>query len=536
MSEWVESNNLQWVGENEAQWGIIDSSDLSASIYSIAPADLNAYIESFRTTDLSAQLHPIYKKELPASINPKIPYALGASIFGVGPINLGGNIHGWATANLGALATGAYGPYDIQAYINGTGGYRDLLAYVRGLIGVQIPIDLRAYLTGTFTSDLSAIVGAVLPADLPAYLNAAGQSDDLPASIVPKVIYMSKVLQVALLEHKNLKAMINSACFGSDHLNLYAYIRSIEKLDLQGIIFGWMVDIYSNAKDLMMYINTEDYAVEDKLDIDYFGEGANKYTQVKILFTATGELYKTFDTIDILFGLKNIKNLGATVTGILHSFDLGATLTPIYDWNFTDLPQYINPKTHEIVIEFDEKWRERWRKAVEIFFDYTGDDPYHYFYVSGADQVYRVDRDRHWTIWGKSYREIEDSMIERRDVKHKYIFKMSDYANVDEAVRDLIDRVSAYRRVNLPALIEGILPHHLDLGASISPDIKYKWFKNLFAEIYPKHDTLDLSALITATEYIPPDGLNLIINFRGVGYTPPDPDDADINWTSEDME
>jgi 5-formaminoimidazole-4-carboxamide-1-beta-D-ribofuranosyl 5'-monophosphate synthetase len=48
---------------------------------------------------------------------------------------------------------------------------------------------------------------------------------------------------------------------------------------------------------------------------------------------------------------------------------------------------------------------------------------------------------------------------------------MSDYANVDEAVRDLIDRVSAYRRADLGAYINGAfgLEHlvYTDLRASI---------------------------------------------------------------------
>jgi len=106
-----------------------------------------------------------------------------------------------------------------------------------------------------------------------------------------------------------------------------------------------------------------------------------------------------------------------------------------------------------------------------------------YFYVSGANKVYRIDRDRHWVVWAKSYEEEEDSFIERKMVRHKYLFKMSDYNSVDEAVRDLIDKVSYYRKVNLSAYIDGGLPIHTDLSGSITPFIKYSWIKYLYGNI-----------------------------------------------------
>jgi len=374
-----------------------------------------------------------------------------------------------------------------------------LVSIIRGWLGVAVPVDLPAELESKFSFDLPASTNALFPANLGAIIFADG-AKNLPATIVPKVIFISRALQIALLEHKNLKAMINSSCFGSDSINLLAFIRSIEKLDLTATIFGLRVDTSQSLKNLAAYINTETYAVEDRIPLTFFGEDNNKFTQLNIRFGVTeGEIYKVFDTIDIIYGKVTTANLGATVTAILHSVDLGVTITPIFDFNYTELPHNISPRTREIVIDFSPKWRENWRRFVEIFFDFSGGDPYHYFYVSGADQVYRVDRSRHWTIWAKGYDEVTDSMIERRNTRHKFIFNMSNYSTVDEAVRDLIDRASVYRRINLPASITAISPPLGDLGASITPDIIYKWTKNLHGSVTGTGGFLDLGSSITGS-------------------------------------
>ncbi len=477
--------------------------DLEAAISKIflrSYNNLGAQIRTpFEIADLLAELNIVSVTNLPAAIKIFIQdfKDLQAYLNIIQIEDLLANIHGFDTRNLSAIAAGVYGPHDLQAFIVGTGGYRQLYAYVRGMLGVEIPYNLPAVLIGTFSSDLPAFIDSITPANLRAYINVTGQADDLPATIIPKVIYMTQVLQVALLEHVDLKAMINSACFGSDSANLYAYIRSIEKLDLQGIIFGWHVDIYSNAKDLRMYINTEDYYVQDKAAPWLFAEDRESYhTRLKITFNATGSAYTVFDTQEIFYGVAIYANLTAAITGILTSVNLGATITAQYDFNFSELPYYISPRTREVVIEFDERWREKWRRFVEIFFDDSGTTPYHYFYVSGANRVYRVDRTRHWTIWAKGFDEVDDSMIERRNVRYKYIFKATQYSNIDEAIRDLIDRVSTYRRANLSARIYGELPIHANLPASISSKTLYRWVKHLRASIVPE-GFFDLRASIT---------------------------------------
>jgi hypothetical protein len=228
---------------------------------------------------------------------------------------------------------------------------------------------------------------------------------------------------------------------------------------------------------------------------------SNEYALLKLRFGII-DRYTVFDTLPILFGSYYYSNLSAIVTGILRSRDLKASLTPIFDYNYNELPDWIKPKTHEVVINL-KRFEFQWKRFVELMFDTAGDDNFHYFYVSGESKIYKVDKSRHWTVWAESYVKDEESMIERIGVRHKYIFRMSNYSSIDEAIRDLIDRVSAYRQASLGAYISGSLPPHLDLVAALTPSVKYTWQKHLLVSLtgrlrfYQGTQTNDLNALVT---------------------------------------
>jgi hypothetical protein len=148
-----------------------------------------------------------------------------------------------------------------------------------------------------------------------------------------------------------------------------------------------------------------------------------------------------------------------------------------------------------------------------------GAAPYHYFYVDGTNQIYKIDRDRCWTVWATSYDEDNETMFDRANVRTKFIFNMSNYNKMDEAIRDLIDRVSAYRESNLLANITGISPWSTtNLPANI---YAYGGPKRTWAKY--------LSASLTAQfpEYIPPSGDAADLTISG-SYTPPSFDDADL--------
>ena len=470
--------------------------DLGVDISITPPVDLNAYIGMHAPVDLGASVaSAALLGELPASINvidfTNLPAVLksftqtykdlGAAINPGEKLDLGGILHGWAISDLAATLVGGYGPYDIQASLNPIPG-QDLSAIIRGWKGFQIPIDLPASVSSWATMDLNAVISLIEATDLGASITAIGKLANLGAIIIPKTILMKRALQISLLEHKDMKAVINFQCFGSAYRNLGASMYTIYKSELKAYITGWYGGGTADTiRDLGAYINAEDYYVEDKFTVT-FVPAVRKYTQLNINFSVN-DVYKTFDTLPIIYGSFYGANLSATINGILNSYDLGATVTPVLQTNYTELPENVSPKTHEIVIDFNNRWRENWRRFVEIMFKRDGAEPFHYFYVKGSNTIYRVNRERHWTIWADSYLNTEDDMVERRDIRQKYIFNMSNYSTVDEAVRDLIDRVSSYRRASLGASIVGEWGPMADLSAYIDPKVKYSWVKHLGASI-----------------------------------------------------
>jgi len=452
--------------------------DLTASAVGYPPADLSALLHGWDKKDLGALLNIVRTKDLGAimKVFSQEEKDLGATLIPGGFKNLPGVMHGWDYKDLGASSAAVFGPGDIQAYINPVPP-EDLGGQITGWKGFQIPFDLPAAASGWGAADLNAVIGLIAAVDLGAEIFASGKIADLIGILIPKTIRMKKAIQISLLEHRDLNAFINFQCFASNFKDLRADLIPSYKLDLGAGIWAFHEGPDVN---LAAYINAAEYTTQDKIIINFFGGENNPYTWLGITFGVKDKFIVT-DDLPLIF--TPAKNLGATIDGILRSRDLGASLTAVIQANYTELPYNVNPKSHEIVIEFDDRWREQFRTFVELTFSKDGTDNFHYFYVSGANEVYKVDKSRHWTIWADSYQNTEDEMVERRNTRTKYIFNMSKYANVDEAVRDLIDRVSAYRRANLSASINAVQVPQTNLGASIEAKVIYSWVKYLDATI-----------------------------------------------------
>jgi hypothetical protein len=511
-----------WYRENIKNLGALATgeffkgqSDLISLIGTHLPANLAAFLQCWSIKDLSAHISSIYKADLPAFIQSTSLKNLGAIIQCISPVNLRGLIHGWDERFLPAEIVGIYGPYDLQAYLR-VHPYLNLPAAIHGWYsGIK---DLRGIIEGYYIFDLGAMISAIQAANLGAILTAVGKTADLLATIIPNVIRLRRAIQICLLDYRDLKAVINVQCRSSAFADLGVTFGIIyKKLDLTAFVWGWKnLDGYKN---LAAYINTAICSTEDKLPIR-FVPNIRPYSKLRVRFGVTDK-YTAFDVLPIFYGQFFTKNLSATIYASPRFTDLSASIEPVLQTNYTELPDYINPKSHEVVIKFNEKWQEQWRRFVEIMFKKDGPAPYHYFYVSGTNKVYKIDRTRNWTIWATSYEKSEDGMIERENIRTKFIFKMSKYNKVDEAVRDLIDRVSAYRESDLSATISGISPWTAeDLGAAIYP---YG---------YPKHTwAKSLGASITAQfpEYVPPSGDAADLTISGsYTYTPPVYDEADL--------
>jgi hypothetical protein len=473
-------------------------SDLGAYFHNIFAGgvlNLTGYLHGWTHAYLPAVLNVMQYRDLPATVGPIRISNLSASIAIVLGIDLSASLYGWASKDLPAYLVGSFGPGDLRAYIAGVGP-KDLSATIDPIKGMAMPFDLRAYLDGSSPEDLRAIIGVIAAANLIGTINVTGGSLDLLASILPKTILIRKAISISLMEHLDLKAMVNYRCLSSMSSNLSAYLYPLMKKDLRAQITGWFGGTSDNVSDLTAFINVGDIFVQDIDTVRYVPESSRyKYSILKLNFSSYDSGYIVFNTFNIAYSTKYIQNLPASINPVLTNKDLSAYVNPTFDWNYTELPPWIIPKTREVVIN-TEKLENQWSKFVEIMFDNQTDNDYHYFYVEGSGQVYRVDRTKHWTVWVKSFVEDDDSMLDRGNVRVKYGFDMSNYNTVDEAIRDLIDRVSAYRKINLSASINAVIANYLNLKAQINPLVIYSWSKNLTTSLTPVTPA-DLGTTIT---------------------------------------
>lgn len=463
--------------------GTADLGGIIYKIFSKSYKNLGAYLRSnWSVMDLPVYLQVISVFNLPAAVR-----SVRQSVFNLNAIlnvwpykNLSGSLHGWDLVNLPASATGVYGPYDLQAYLR-VHPYLNLTSTITGWYSSTI--NLSAILSGWQSLDLLATISPIASANLTAQITALGYAASLGASIIPKTIRIKRAVLVSLLEHKDLAGIINIGCFGTDSKNLPAYLTANYKLDLGATIWGARpLNFY---KDLAACINSSNYTVENKFTVKFVPD-PSAYSVLRLKFGVSDGHYYAFNTLPLIFGVHWASNLGASITATLQYANLGATLTALIQADYSELPEYINPKTHAVVIDLTENGIENWRRFVEIMFLKDGTEPFHYFYVSGSKKIYRLDKTRHWTVWVKSYRETTDDLIERRDTRNKYFFDLRNYSSIDEAITDFVDRVSDYRKANLMAAITCVDAVAANLGASITPIVVTRsWVRSLRAIITP---------------------------------------------------
>lgn len=513
------------------------SKDLGAVIYKIVQsgaANLSGFVHGYSTLDLFAQIGIIYYKDLTAYIRGIKYIDLNASLYAIAPVDMYGFIHGYDTKDLSASLIGGYGPNDLRGYLISIPP-TDLQAYIGGYKGIKTPFDLRAIVDGYYTQDLFTVINVVAPINLLAYLNAVGKTMDLPATIFPMVIHLKKVLNVALLEHNDLWAIINAHCFNSGTNDLSAYVYPLMKSDIKACVVGWKGGTADTINDLAAYINVSDYMVEDNLNVKVFLNDIK--TQLKLSFQDdSGKIYNTFDTLCVKFGNFISNDLSAYIYGLPTAKDLNANINVLQQLPYRQAPEYVKIKNREVIINID-RFEPQWSRVAELFFDNYGDgDPFYYFYVEGENKVYRLNRDKHWIVRAVGYTKTPEGYnVDRLKIWRKYIFDMSKYTTIDEAIRDLIDRVAFFRRNSLSAYIKGVLPPHKDLNAFMTVKSYYHWAGHLTADmkIFGRRNA-DFSGNIVGSVYYNSSVLSASI-IGDYAYTTSSGDNADFSFTIDDV-
>lgn len=572
--------------------GVELEKDLASSLYSIPPIDLQGILNVIEIRNLSSNiegvwwkgqtnlgaqipstsvrnstnliniLHGYAKLDLGGEVRAMMPFDLLSSVVGgtfnnprdlssylnvVSPADLSSIISGWQTVNLKATISGGFGGGDLRSYISAV-PYVDLLSKLKGWQARAVAKDLNSIVEGFYFRDLGGIIRSVTPADLGAYINSRGKSEELGASIIPMTIMMSTVFKVSLLEHKDLPVLINYGCAHSDYRDLKSITYAFMKHDLKSQIIGWFGDFADNVRDLKSYINVRDFSVTDKIDVTFAPPRVPMYTQIDVEVSA-GSVYTALSELVIGFSNSDYATLVSAIHGHFNSANLTSYINAQVQSNFTTTPEWVSPKTTEVFINL-RRFEERWSRFVDLMFTSITQGENYYFYVSGDEKIYKVDRAKKWVLWVTGYDKDYDSMIERRNVRRKFIFNLSKYTSMDEAIRDMMDRVVEYRQTDLSSTIAGEFGTHTNLTSSLNAVFTYRWSKNLLSamkvlqtgtydmptDITPQlyKAQLELSSLIEGKSYEPPlaDGIEFI--FEDAEYTAPIMYN-DMDWTWEQI-
>ena len=509
--------------------------------------NLNSYITSWHISDLAAMIGAFSTADLQATIFSgyfRVSKNLSAYLACVAPVDLQATLHGYAKADLNAITIVGYQPYDLPSSIRAVRP-RDLPAYVYGMKAQDMFFDLPANIQGFSTRDIAAYITSIGSASFLAYIVATGKYLDLLAEIVPKTINIKRIISISLFEHKDLRAVVNYNCLKSSFVDLPAYLYTIKRLDLSAFIIGWYGGAADNVIDLAAYINAADYVQANYTSItSNVYDATPPFVTFGIHSTPKKGSHKVLDTL-MLLGNRSTNILRATITGILYSRDISAQITAKPLANFTTVPNWVNPKTLEVVINLD-RFGERWRRFVEMMFFTNSDEDYHFFYVPNENKVYKVNRERTWKVQVLGFSNDPNKLNSRIKVKKLFVFNLKNYDTFDQALNDLIDRVATRRHRDLEVSIIATTFPSTDLQANIKVKRINHWslsckatitgilnnFKLLDAYITPKlyKDTNNLTALIVGKAYEAPTATNIHFKFDDPTYVSPGSYN-NMNWT-----
>jgi len=386
-----------------------------------ATKDLGIYIRGFAYDDLPVTIRATYLKDLPAYL------------YSIAPVDITASIYGWDQLDLLAILVGVYGDYDLRASITPNNNYKNLIGILKPVAGHEIINYLPAYIKGVGSGYLRACIEANPVVNLGAYLNTIGQTANLAASIIPKVIRLTNVLSVITMEHMDLSAVINPSCIWSESRNLTAYLRTIYKSELGAVIIGEKYGTQSsNLFAKIGYADTHSFI--DKLPINI-----NVATQS----------YRYIDILPLFISVFTHQNdLGASITGTylyndLSAYIVGSYLAPHHFYNVKN-KQKVSKLNHSGVVE--------WFEMVELSFKSIVND---YFYSSSGKSAWKINRLDRWILNISSY--IPQNLklnTKRRLHKLKYMYDLKRFDSIDEAVRYAINFVTDYPEIDLTAYIK----------------------------------------------------------------------------------
>jgi hypothetical protein len=480
--------------------------DLKSFLMGWATFDLNARITSFWTTDLKAKLTAGYFDIIKDIL---------VDIYAVSPKNLISFLHGYDYLDLDSSIISDYGPSDLQIYITECILPKNLKAFIKVFEEIEVVKDLKAWIEGYYLKDLYSYIQPISYVSLKAFIDAVGKYKDLVAEIQPKTINIQQLLFIPLFEHKDLYATVGFSCLKSAYLDLPIQMHILGKLDLKAYIIGWWKNWAGNVKDLSAYININNittintYTIQGRIQ-------EPKYTNLKIRPDNKLYQYKTFDEF-ALIGRFFAKDLLCYIYAQPQNLDLKTYINAVPIANFTTVPSWIKPDNRVVVLNL-RRFEERWYRFVDLMFTTNSQDDYYYFYVAGTNQAYKVDKNRTWKIEVTGY-EPTDNIFKRQRVIQKYLFDIRKFKTFDDALRDLIDRVTELRKKDLKVKITTKEHPNSILKATLNSVVIHKWLKNLNTQLKCLVRDNSLISTTIQPELFKAEN-NLTITIVGKGYEP----------------
>jgi hypothetical protein len=410
--------------------------DLGAIIGTHPWVDLGAKLRGYAyevPADLPAIIGAVAYRDLPATVRATYYKDLGAYMYAIPPRDLGATLRGYQIGDLAANLIGEAWPYDLPASLNITGGYSDLLAYVGGVIGNQVYRNLGARVTSWYERNLPALINVVSPEDLPASIVVDGQTDDLRAFIYPKMVRVTNVISFITMSARDMSAVVN-VCGGSMAVDLSATLAINRIRDLAASITGKkIITEYENLSATVGYANS--YSVLDKLPLS---------------ITIGNTSYRVYDKVAFRVEVSR-QSLGllASIVGEYTSSDLSANVDAV------ELEPYgfENTKNRErLYFGLGSSSGEGLSyETIELSFTEMVSD---YFYNSGTGAVYKIDPLERWVTTMESFIPEDKRLgIARRLHRSSVLHDIERFADIDEAVRFMIDYVTSYPQENLSASI-----------------------------------------------------------------------------------
>jgi len=491
-------------------------------VYQRSFVDLNVYFRGWDQRQLPANLSQINFSNLTGRILSTLDLDLSAYLYAVVHVDLNSSILALDYKNLKASILSTYGPTDLQTYLNSVEP-KNLKGSLYSFRGLSVNMNLPATVTSLYERNLYAYLNAGGSYNLASSITASGSTKQLYAYLFPKVIHVKKAFTITLLSTKNLFCAINSSCFRTSYKNLGTSLYSYDNKNLNAYI---MVG-FDLGGNLPAKINMIDTICMDTIDVKFLPD--KKYTSIhmNIKSAAAGLAFNTISTV----GRQNTSSISAyikVITSTATHRNLSANLTTVIDAPFTTTTSHINRFK---VLDLNHKNYSNWEREIEVLF---GAQAKNYRYVEANKMAYREFREHHWIISVVGFNYVPGIGVERGKVRKKYIFDLRKYNDIDEAIRDAIDRVSAFRKGNLSSQINGVisLGAYKDLTTYILSRLSDKGLTNISAGIKGISELIDFNLTSSLTGRFPL--VNLLASITGKFYEPTTGDAVDFDFREKD--